>query len=130
MLYLGNNYLEKLPDELFTKLKCLEWLDLRNNKLKSLPKSIKNHRSLKTILLQGNEIERLPEELCTLENLKLVNIGESQCVFPPEEVWRKGFAEVKEFLRKEWNKNHPDEIIEARGKWEIFLVSMGLWVLV
>ncbi|XP_057319320.1 probable serine/threonine-protein kinase DDB_G0278509 isoform X3 [Microplitis mediator] len=126
MLYLGNNYLEKLPDELFTKLKCLEWLDLRNNKLKSLPRSIKNHRSLETILLQGNEIERLPEELCTLENLKLVNIGDNQCVFPPEEVWRKGFAEVKEFLRKEWNKNHPDEIMQARDKKILPVLSQDM----
>lgn len=64
MLYLENNNLSELPDELFPSLKFLQWLDVRNNQLASLPSNVAGHQSLETILLQGNKIERLPLELC------------------------------------------------------------------
>lgn len=64
MLYLENNSLSELPDNVFSFLPHLHWLDVRNNQLTSLPTSIKSHPSLETILLQGNKIEKLPLELC------------------------------------------------------------------
>lgn len=64
MLYLEDNNLPELPDKLFISLRHLQWLDVRNNLLTSLPTSIKSHPSLETILLQGNKIEKLPLELC------------------------------------------------------------------
>lgn len=64
MLYLENNALAEIPEELFPSLQNLEWLDVRNNQLKSLPKNIKSHSSLHTLLLQGNKIQVLPLELC------------------------------------------------------------------
>lgn len=64
MLYLEDNNLTELPEKLFVFLQHLQWLDVRNNLLTSLPTSIKSHPSLETILLQGNKIEKLPLELC------------------------------------------------------------------
>ena len=64
MLYLSNNGLIEIPDEVFSCLMYLEWLDVRNNQLSSFPASIKGHMCLETILLQGNRVENLPLELC------------------------------------------------------------------
>ena len=64
MLYLSNNNLIEIPGEVFSVLKYLEWLDVRNNQLSSLPASIKRHVRLQTILLQQNKVENLPLELC------------------------------------------------------------------
>lgn len=64
MLYLENNNLSELPEELFVSLPHLQWLDVRNNQLTNLPASIRSHPSLESILLQGNKIEKLPLELC------------------------------------------------------------------
>lgn len=63
MLYLDSNNLVELPDEIFTTLKNLRWLDVRNNHLMTIPSCVKGHSSLETLLLQGNNIEKLPLEL-------------------------------------------------------------------
>ncbi|XP_034948975.1 E3 ubiquitin-protein ligase LRSAM1-like [Chelonus insularis] len=111
MLYLENNNLQELPDELFTKLKSLQWLDVRNNQLKTLPSTIKNHRCLETILLQGNQIERLPLELCLIPSLKSIHLAHNPLVFPSVDVRALGFKAMMDCLREEWNKVHPDEVI-------------------
>lgn len=63
MLFLEGNQLTALPAELFTCLDKLVWLDVRNNKLTSIPETIVNHQCLETILLQENQIEKLPVQL-------------------------------------------------------------------
>ncbi|XP_055502625.1 leucine-rich repeat-containing protein 27-like [Leucoraja erinacea] len=62
-LYLEGNALSELSEDFFHRLPNLIWLDLRNNKLTSLPLSIGDHRCLKTLLLEGNPIRKLPVEL-------------------------------------------------------------------
>lgn len=63
MLYLEGNKLDEIPEELFTNLKSLQWLDVRNNQIKFLPLTIKGHLNLETILIQRNKLEKLPIEL-------------------------------------------------------------------
>lgn len=64
MLYLADNSLTNLPNEIFTTLRHLEWLDVRNNQISSLPNSIESHPCIQTLLLQANNIEELPLGLC------------------------------------------------------------------
>lgn len=63
MLYLEDNLIRSLPENFFDRLSRLTWLDLRQNKLTSLPAGIANHSFLETILLQDNKIEYLPNEV-------------------------------------------------------------------
>lgn len=63
MLYLEGNLIESLPDDFFDKLSRLTWLDLRRNKLKTIPSGVANHSFLETLLLQDNQIEALPNEI-------------------------------------------------------------------
>ncbi|KOC65091.1 Leucine-rich repeat-containing protein 27 [Habropoda laboriosa] len=114
MLYLSNNNLNELPDEIFSSLKYLEWLDVRNNKLSSLPVSIKWHRCLETILLQGNNVEYLPLELCTLPNLKTLQVTQNPLVTPPNDIVASGCSAILEFLRFEWNNVHPEERVQLK----------------
>lgn len=63
MLYLEKNSIEYLPEDFFRRLPRLTWLDLRHNRLKSIPKSIAHSECLENLLLANNQIERLPTEL-------------------------------------------------------------------
>ncbi|XP_011871282.1 PREDICTED: uncharacterized protein LOC105563902 isoform X2 [Vollenhovia emeryi] len=109
MLYLEDNDLPELPEKLFVSLQHLQWLDVRNNLLTSLPTSIKSHPSLETILLQGNKIEKLPLELCLVPRLKTLNVAHNPITTPPKNVVALGCASILSYLRSEWNKLHPDE---------------------
>ena len=62
-LYLEGNLLQELSSCFFPSLPSLQWLDLRNNLLRNLPKSVANHQNLEVLLLQGNQILALPLEL-------------------------------------------------------------------
>jgi len=50
-LYLDNNIIRTLPDELFTGCTNLMWLDLRCNKIRRLPDGIQGHKNLQVLLL-------------------------------------------------------------------------------
>ncbi|KAK1130786.1 hypothetical protein K0M31_018895 [Melipona bicolor] len=114
MLYLSNNNLIEIPGEVFSVLKYLEWLDVRNNQLSSLPASIKRHMYLQTILLQQNNVENLPLELCTLPNLKTLQVTQNPLVMPPKDIVASGCAAILTFLRIEWNNAHPEERVELK----------------
>ncbi len=43
-LHLQSNYITELPEGFFEQLTSLKWLDLRNNRLTSLPASVGKHR--------------------------------------------------------------------------------------
>ncbi|CAD1477563.1 unnamed protein product, partial [Heterotrigona itama] len=114
MLYLSNNNLIEVPGEVFSVLKYLEWLDVRNNQLSSLPASIKRHTCLQTILLQQNKVEYLPLELCTLPNLRTLQVTQNPLVMPPKDIVASGCAAILTFLRIEWNNAHPEERVEPK----------------
>ncbi|KYN28543.1 PREDICTED: leucine-rich repeat-containing protein 27-like [Trachymyrmex cornetzi] len=109
MLYLENNNLPELPERLFVSLQNLQWLDVRNNLLTSLPTTIKSHPSLETILLQGNKIEKLPLELCLVPKLKILNVAHNPITTPPKDIIVLGCSSILSYLRSEWNKLHPNE---------------------
>ncbi|KYM99101.1 PREDICTED: uncharacterized protein LOC108777033 [Cyphomyrmex costatus] len=109
MLYLENNNLPELPERLFISLQNLQWLDVRNNLLTSLPTSIKSHPSLETILLQGNKIEKLPLELCLVPKLKILNVAYNPIIAPSKDIIALGCSSILNYLRSEWNKLYPNE---------------------
>ncbi|XP_076624635.1 uncharacterized protein LOC143343541 [Colletes latitarsis] len=114
MLYMADNSLTILPDEVFRSLRYLQWLDIRNNQLSSLPSSIESHPSIETLLLQGNKIVELPLELCTLSNLKTLQVTQNPLTVPPKDIVVLGFKEILKFLTMEWNKTYPESQVEVR----------------
>ncbi|KAK2580783.1 hypothetical protein KPH14_011518 [Odynerus spinipes] len=111
MLYLENNTISEIPDKLFPSLQNLEWLDIRNNQLQCLPKNIKSHPSLHTLLLQGNRIQILPLELCSVPKLKNLQVANNPLIMPPKDVIALGCSNILNFLKSEWNKLNPNEVI-------------------
>lgn len=59
-MYLDNNNIRTLPNELFIDCKHLLWLDLRCNRVRRLPDGIKGHQNLQVLLLGKNDITQLP----------------------------------------------------------------------
>ncbi|XP_040905938.1 leucine-rich repeat-containing protein 27-like isoform X4 [Toxotes jaculatrix] len=98
-LYLEGNQISSIPDSLFISLPNLQWLDLRNNQIVSLPAEIGLHRSLKTLLLEGNPISELPPELGNVITLKGLNLRNCPISFPPQEIVHQGLQGILQCLR-------------------------------
>lgn len=62
-MYLENNSIRVLPDELFIGCPNLLWLDLRCNRIRRLPDGIIGHNNLQVLLLGKNDMKRLPHTL-------------------------------------------------------------------
>ncbi|XP_039995316.1 leucine-rich repeat-containing protein 27-like [Xiphias gladius] len=98
-LYLEGNQISSIPDSLFIRLPNLQWLDLRNNQIVSLPAEIGLHRSLKTLLLEGNPISELPPELGNVVTLKGLNLRNCPISFPPQDIVHQGVQGILQYLR-------------------------------
>jgi protein-tyrosine phosphatase len=62
-LLLGDNNISILPDTIFLQMQSLEVLDLMENKLVTVPRSIFQLRSLRRVLLDHNKIANLPDDI-------------------------------------------------------------------
>ncbi|XP_022912637.2 leucine-rich repeat-containing protein 27-like [Onthophagus taurus] len=104
MLYLENNAIEYLPENIFQKLPRLTWLDLRNNRLKEIPSGVANHQCLDTILLEDNMLERLPNELGLCPNLLVLQVQGNPLVYPHKEILEKGALATCEYLKTQFEQ--------------------------
>ncbi|XP_071809766.1 leucine-rich repeat-containing protein 27-like isoform X3 [Asterias amurensis] len=98
-VYLEGNDISHVPSQLFEMQVNLKWLDLRNNQLKELPTSIKEHGCLKTLLLEGNQLKELPCELGFVKTLTGLNLQRNPLEFPPPKVLERGVKEILRYLR-------------------------------
>lgn len=92
------------------KLTSLEFLNLRNNFLKDLPKEIGNLKNLKKLNLDNNKLKELPEEIGYLNSLEGLYLKENELKYLPESM--KNLILLRE-LYLDFNnlKEFPDEII-------------------
>ncbi|KAJ8935275.1 hypothetical protein NQ318_006640 [Aromia moschata] len=104
MLFLEGNYLTRLPDNFFYKLPRLMWLDLRNNLLESIPRSVANHRHLENLLLSNNNIRELPNELGLVPNLKALQVSENPLVYPVRRIIAEGTKAIRSYLKHEYER--------------------------
>ncbi|XP_060528602.1 leucine-rich repeat-containing protein 27-like isoform X2 [Cylas formicarius] len=105
MLFLEGNLLTKLPDDFFHCLPNIVWLDLRNNMLECLPRSVKNHRYLENLLLSNNNIQKLPNELGLVPNLKALQLADNPLIYPAKRIIQEGTRAVKKYLREQYDIN-------------------------
>ncbi|KAJ8982874.1 hypothetical protein NQ317_004304 [Molorchus minor] len=104
MLFLEGNYLTRLPNDFFHRLPQIGWLDLRNNLLESIPKSIAHHKYLENLLLSNNNIKALPRELGVVPNLKALQVSENPLVYPVRKIVAEGTKAIKSYLREEYER--------------------------
>ncbi|KOB58161.1 Uncharacterized protein OBRU01_25490, partial [Operophtera brumata] len=105
VLYLQNNKIKTLPDDFFPSLPSLMYLDLRDNQLTDIPKTIQNHPTLTHLLLQNNKLTSLPYELGSVATLKVLQLNGNPLTFPPREILNAGFSKVKIFLHDKFIEN-------------------------
>lgn len=105
MLYLQNNKITTLPEDFFPSLPSLMYLDLRENLLTDIPKSIQNHETLTHLLLQNNKITSLPHELGSVAALKVLQLNGNPLMFPPREIINAGISKIKSFLNDKFIEN-------------------------
>ncbi|KAI5651342.1 leucine rich repeat domain-containing protein [Phthorimaea operculella] len=108
VLYLQNNKLTILPDDFFPSLPFLVYLDLRDNCLRELPTTIKNHQSLTHLLVQNNCLTALPNELGTL-SLKILQVSGNPLMYPPEEILNAGQSKILSFLHDKYEEKVLEE---------------------
>lgn len=101
ILYLQNNRIKSLPEDFFPSLPSLMWLDLRDNELTDIPKSIQNHPSLTHLLVQNNNLRSLPNELGTV-NLKVLQLNGNPITYPAKEIIAAGVKKVLEYLNSKF----------------------------
>jgi mRNA deadenylase 3'-5' endonuclease subunit Ccr4 len=100
-LYLANNRLVDLPEELST-CKSLAILDLSSNRLRKLPKCITSLTALTHLGLSDNRLVELPLELGRLIRLEVLGLEGADIMrmsTPPPSVVREGTRAVMGWLR-------------------------------
>ncbi|XP_065640191.1 leucine-rich repeat-containing protein 40 isoform X2 [Hydra vulgaris] len=106
---LEGNEIEVIPEIFSVSLFQLLWLDLRNNNLRSLPKSISKMFHLKNLLLENNKLSSLPLELGYLTSLTGLNLSNNPLVFPPKHVIEIGVKGILKFLQEKLHHQDSTE---------------------
>lgn len=80
------------------------YLDIRDNQISDIPKTIENHQCLTHLLLQNNNVTSLPNELGTV-NLKVLQLVGNPLIYPSREVVNAGISKILEFLHKKYSED-------------------------
>ncbi|KAJ1967945.1 cysteinyl-tRNA synthetase [Dispira parvispora] len=86
-LKLSHCQLSELPAELFTYLPALERVEIDNNHLTTLPRSVGQLQRLRYLSSTNNKLKTLPTDLALLPNLEILDVhsNDIKSLFP--EIW-------------------------------------------
>ncbi|CAJ1060146.1 leucine-rich repeat-containing protein 40 [Xyrichtys novacula] len=98
-LYVGNNQIEQLDSEHLACLTAISLLELRDNKIKSLPEQISALSSLTRLDLTNNDISTLPASLSLLPNIKVLLLEGNPMRGIRRDLLTKGTNELLKYLR-------------------------------
>eukprot|EP01117_Protostelium_nocturnum_P011949 TRINITY_DN4371_c0_g1_i1.p1 TRINITY_DN4371_c0_g1~~TRINITY_DN4371_c0_g1_i1.p1 ORF type:complete len:573 (-),score=168.28 TRINITY_DN4371_c0_g1_i1:90-1808(-) len=98
-LYLNNNKIEYLPEEIFSNLVSLCSLDLSYNLLTRLPHSIITLMQIQKLYLTENQLTELPIQMGRFYRLKDLSILGNPIINPPQSVLQMGTESVIQYLR-------------------------------
>ena len=99
-VWLDNNPFQCLEDEFpFDTLVNIEYLDLANTNMKTLPGAIGGMVKIKYIHLQENKLKRLPKEFCNLPSGLYVNLDGNPISSPPLDVCESGMPSIKSYFQ-------------------------------
>ncbi|XP_023389666.1 leucine-rich repeat-containing protein 40 isoform X1 [Pteropus vampyrus] len=107
-LHVGENQIEMLGAEHLKHLTSILVLDLRDNKLKSVPEEITLLQSLERLDLSNNDISSLPCSLGKL-HLKFLALEGNPIRTIRREIINKGTQEVLKYLRSKIKDNGPNQ---------------------
>nr|ACI34266.1 Leucine-rich repeat-containing protein 40 [Salmo salar] len=98
-LHVGNNQIEVLEAEHLKHLSTLSVLELRDNKVKTLPEEIELLQGLERLDLVNNDISSLPAALALLPKLKILTLEGNPLRGIRRDLLTKGTNELLKYLR-------------------------------
>ncbi|XP_078264110.1 leucine-rich repeat-containing protein 40 [Rhinoraja longicauda] len=107
-LYVGNNQIEYLGSEHLQPLSAISVLELRDNKLKSLPDEILLLQGLERLDLTNNDICSLPYQLGNLPNLKSLLLEGNPLRSIRRDIINRGTQELLKYLRSRMEDGEGD----------------------
>ncbi|KAG8132531.1 hypothetical protein E2320_010377 [Naja naja] len=120
-LHVGENQIEVLRAEQLKYLNSLCVLELRDNKLKSLPDEIILLQGLERLDLSNNDISNLPCKLGNLSQLKFLALEGNPLRAIRRDILQKGTQEILKYLR---SKIQDDEIINPNGEFPMTAMTL------
>ncbi|KAF3835630.1 hypothetical protein F7725_028188 [Dissostichus mawsoni] len=98
-LYVGNNHIEKLEAEQLSCLKAISLLELRDNKIQTLPEQISTLSTLTRLDLTNNDLSTLPASISLLPDLKVLLLEGNPLRGIRRDLLTKGTNELLKYLR-------------------------------
>ncbi|XP_054837105.1 leucine-rich repeat-containing protein 40 isoform X1 [Eublepharis macularius] len=120
-LHVGENQIEVLTAEHMKHLNSLCVLELRDNKLESLPDEITLLQGLERLDLSNNDISRLPYNLGNLPQLKFLALEGNPLRTIRRDVLHKGTQEILKYLR---SKIQDDDEINSNGELPVTAMTL------
>ena len=108
-LSLSDTKLRNIPDFLFYLLPNLSWLDLRTNRLKTIPFSVSHHKRLTTLLLDENIVDHLPVYLGLVHSPTNVPFRDNIINYLREEILRRGWTGITIYLLQYMEEKKKEE---------------------
>ncbi|NWU80843.1 LRC40 protein, partial [Onychorhynchus coronatus] len=106
-LHAGENQIEVLNAENLKHLNSLSVLELRDNKIKSVPEEITLLQKLERLDLANNDISRLPYTLGNLPQLKFLALEGNPLRTIRRDLLEKGTQELLKYLRSKIQDDGP-----------------------
>ncbi|XP_065511705.1 leucine-rich repeat-containing protein 40 [Caloenas nicobarica] len=106
-LHAGENQIETLNAENLKHLNSLSVLELRDNKIKSVPDEITLLQKLERLDLANNDISRLPYTLGNLSQLKFLALEGNPLRTIRRDLLQKGTQELLKYLRSKIQDDAP-----------------------
>lgn len=82
---MNTNHLKTLPESI-GQLESLKTLDLYMNKLKTLPETVGNLQSIQTLYLSVNQLKTLPKSIGNLKSLKKLELKRNSLKYIPDSI--------------------------------------------
>ncbi|XP_062993574.1 leucine-rich repeat-containing protein 40 isoform X2 [Elgaria multicarinata webbii] len=120
-LHVGENQIEVLRAEHLKHLNSLCVLELRDNKLKSLPDEITILQGLERLDLSNNDISSLPCKLGNLSQLNFLALEGNPLRTIRRDVLQKGTQEILKYLR---SKIQDDDLISPNGELPVTAMTL------
>ncbi|XP_064003559.1 leucine-rich repeat-containing protein 40 isoform X2 [Pogoniulus pusillus] len=108
-LHAGENQIEVLNSENLKHLNSLSVLELRDNKIKSIPDEITLLQKLERLDLANNDISRLPYTLGNLPQLKFLALEGNPLRTIRRDLLQKGTQELLKYLRSKIQDDVPNQ---------------------
>ncbi|PRP78127.1 hypothetical protein PROFUN_13929 [Planoprotostelium fungivorum] len=99
-LFLSNNKISWLPEDIFSHLPSLVCLDLSYNALSYLPTSFNNLMQLQRLYLTENNLTELPNQMGRFYRMKELSVLGNPLINPPMDVLSMGTETILSYLRE------------------------------